>query len=301
MLRLNSAKAKPSNPQKEHLALLDFLNVGRETSTPKAFPKTMIMDTGSRNSTVVGPFAVHPNERLTTTRDISYNVLASRTKEDLIKRIENTIIPQSPEFLKESTSTQELDWKKNLNLSQSGTLDRHSLMNKGPTRIDTKMRATLGSIKPMRTTDDSPKKFQTEINRGVPTNLSQRPGTNLPVVDTPHYLQFGRLQPQHRTLTQPVTKSEQPRFQFSGRPAQQPQPVNLRSLVSNMELLRVPSRVLRYNNDHMLKSLGYCFEDNSKTKVLPKPASYASLSTLQPRSASVSQTTHSSRALGKPL
>ena len=137
-------------------------------------------------------------------------------------------------------------------------------------RQDYKARRKFGSLNALKTMADIPKSYPIYSPVQAPHNLSHfhspppsfKPSPYNNTIYTP---------PQHPISL--ASKAPQIRHTFQ-------QPINLRSLVSNMELLRVPSRALRYDNEHMLKSLGYCFS-TSDQRTMSKPIVHSSTHSLQ--------------------
>lgn len=260
------------------MALLDLLNVGTEMSTPKPPQRqTLMVDTGSRSSflNILSKVPKEPNMQL------SYNIVASRTKEDLIKRLDMRNTSHHDLTMTGKLNTSEIS---DLRILKETKTERGSLVNKEKDRVEPKIRNTLGNLRNMKTMGEP----ATKVNlNGLGSNLI-RPTFTL----QPHFLNYAELGAPQRHFV-PIPASPQPapqRFNFTYRPTNQP-PMNLRSLVSNMELLRVPSRVLRYNNDHMLKSLGYCYDD-SKSRSLSKPIVHSSVQSLQRRQGPSPPTQH---------
>lgn len=254
------------------MALLDFLNVGEQITPKPTGRQTMLMDTGSRASMSISPFSVLAKDQTPASSvNLSYNIIASRSKDDLIRRLENTIT--SPNFgnKTESSNLADIDSRKSLTFNNVPLGEKVSLFSRIPEKFESKIRANSGSIKIVKTAT-----VEQERSSSLSCQLSEiNPTTTLQPHHTSQFITFNKALPQSRHLNQANSKPtlQFQKFQFNGRNLSfhQHQPVNLRSLVTNMELLRVPSRILRYNNDHMMKSLGYSFADQYKTKLLSKP------------------------------
>lgn len=251
----------------------NMMSVGKELSAPRVMKHTMMIDTGSRSSIpVVTAFDRGGKNSRLPSFDIGNKVLTSRTEEGIFKR---------PEPITSSFDERKLE---NLHSPHNGgryTLDilnRRSdqglPFSKMLDRTELKVGTSLDSIKATKALTDMTKKIQFDEKPDVnKTMVEPQHRTNLNITAFARNAVFDRtvsVSSQNHPQTaqrQLQTSQKQPqapqRYQFSSKPqGHQGQPVNLKSLVSNMELLKVPSRVLRYDNDHMLKSLGYSFQDS---------------------------------------